>query len=178
MYISSFLPAETLTCGDSWNWSVSLPNYPASDGWVITLVFKAPGIAPISMVSVPDTDNLSHVLLSTSATTATYLPGRYKVQVFITSSDSQRQTVGLTEIELMPDLLSTTSDYDPRTKNELALQAISDVLDGSASREVLEEMFKDAQFKYKSTNELIRLKNYYQMEVNRDRGIKSGRYVL
>ncbi len=158
--------------GDVWEWSITLSNYPASDNWVLSYILKQAGSDAKTITASVDTDGISHKIKVSDTTS--YLPGKYKISICITSSDEERQTLGITDIELLPDM--STVD-DPRTYNEKCLDAIEQVLAGTASRDILEYTFKDANYKFRSTTELIRLRNYYEQEVNREKGIKSGRIV-
>lgn len=175
--LSSFLPNERLICGDYWQWVVTEPAYPSSAGWFYTLVFKTMGSAPFLITSTPTTNGISHQFEALSTITAPLQPGIYKVSITLTDSTGNRVTQATGEVELVADLASSDPAFDPRTKNEIALQTITDVLSGACSRDVLETIFENTTFKYKTSNELIRLKNYFILEVNRERGIKPGRIL-
>lgn len=175
--ISQLFPYTKLSIGDTWSWSIYMSQYPASSGWTLSYVLKLPGAEAKTITAIPDTDGVSHLIKVNAAENGGYLPGRHRAYVYITSSDSDRQTLGSCDLEILPDLASADAAFDPRSYNQICLDTLEAVLQGSCSRDILETTFKDATFKYKSTTELIRLRNYFKQQIDLDSGVRSGRII-
>lgn len=176
MDLSIFYPFNYLNAGDSWKWSISLANYSAASGYYLVYVAKKEGLAVKTITSTAADDGVSHKILVSSTDTALYPFGTYTFSVAIHNVD-EKLTLGRKEVEIKPDLATVPSDYDPRTYNKKCYDALSDVLQNNASRDTLETVFKDFTVKYKSYGELLRLYNYFELQVNRENGIKSGRMI-
>jgi hypothetical protein len=177
MFISQYLPNDKLTCGDKWFWNVQLDNYPSGSGYVITYVFKTLNQAPFTIISTANIDNIQFDVTVPGATTASYTPGKYYVQIYLTDALSNRQYQGRAEIELLTDMATVDASVDPRTHNEIMLQQCIDLLDGTTTREELEIIYKDYTVKYRTVADLNRLKCNYQQQVDLERGILPGRWI-
>lgn len=176
--VSEFFPIRKLTIGDQWKWQIRLSQYPSSQ-WTLSYSFKTAGQSPQILTATANPDGIAHDISVSAAVNSLWAPGKYAAYVYITSQDDERQTLGMCAgLEVLPDPATLSADYGTQTYAERCLATLEGVLTGSLSREHLETTFKDASFKYKSTMELIRLREYFQREVRRERGIRDGRIVL
>lgn len=176
MDLAIFYPFNYLNSGDSWKWTINLPNYSAASGYYLVYVAKKEGLAVKTITSNTAADGVSHSISVSSTDTALYPFGIYTMAVAIHNVD-EKITLGRKEVEVKPDLATVPADYDPRTYNKKCYDALKEVLQNNASRDVLETVFKDFTVKYKSYGELLRLFNYFELQVNRENGIKSGRFI-
>jgi len=177
MNLLELLPYQKLTLGDTFSWKVSLQDYPSGAGWVLNYCLKGVGQAPFTINSTANTDQISHDIKLIPADQTGLVAGKYKIQISITSSTSERTSLGVYDLELLPDLSTTDASYDPRSFNERALEAIEQVLFNAASRDYLETVFKDNTVKFKSNAELLSLRNEFRRLVADEKGIPHGRFI-
>ena len=173
--VSYFFPFESLTVGDNWKWTISIQNYPASLGWHLVYTTKNSTAPSVSFTSTAIGDK--HQISVLPAVTDEFLDGIYYCSVVLISPDSERTTLGTKQITIKPDLSKVADDYDPRTYNQKCVDALKSVLYDNADSIVLEEVFHDYTLKTRSNIELLRLLNYYEMQVQKENGEKTGRII-
>ena len=185
MLQTDILKPQSYVYGDTWNLEIRADQYPPSKGFVLTLtvipVADGPSFQVVSNPTVPGTTD-QHLLAFTGAAVEASgsNPGSFRCQAVITSpTDSTvRKTLGYFDLEIMPDYsLNYSEGYDPRSYNVKCLQALELVLANQASRDLLEYTFKDATFKYRTVEEQVKLRNYFQVEVDKEQGKLPGRYI-
>lgn len=174
--LSYFFPYSSLTAGDTWNWSLDLANYAASAGWHLSYTAKKEGQATKTFITAAEGNN--HVFYADSTLTAAFIEGKYVWSVSLISVSLEKLTLGTKIITINPDLSLVSDSYDPRSHNQKCLEALEAVLYKNADRDVLETVFKDYTVKYRSNMELLRLFNYYKLQVDAENGIKSGRIII
>ncbi len=108
----------SFTAGDTVSWTLSLPDYPASAGWVLqyTLINGTDKFQFAAAASGND-----HVVTVAAATTATYPAGTYTWQSTVTLG-TVRHTVGTGRILVQPNLAAATT-LDARSTARKALDA-------------------------------------------------------
>ena len=106
--------------GDTWTWTKSPANYPASDGWALSYVFTGPASFGISGSQVVGSGPTFTITVS-AAITAAYTPGDYTWVAFATLA-SERHQFDSGVCAVQPNL--TTSSGDTRSHAVLALAAI------------------------------------------------------
>lgn len=121
--------AETpsrLVAGDSWSWTRVLPEHPAP-AWSVTCYFSS-GADRFHIVSTPD--GTAHRLAVSAATSAGYLPGRYRWTLRATDGvDVLTLDEGWLSIEANPAI----GKADPRSWAARTLAAIEAFLEGNAT---------------------------------------------
>jgi hypothetical protein len=120
------LPAE-LIAGDTWAWTRSLGNYPAST-WTATVYFENAAATFNSAASASGTD---HAFSIDAATTAAKKAGRYRWSVRVTDGTTAATVeTGWVEVRTNPAAAGTS---DPRSSARRTLDALNDFLEGKAS---------------------------------------------
>lgn len=94
-----------------------------------------------------------------------YAPGVYKVVGF-----RHGKVIVETEIEILQGITTATQDYDFRSANQIALQAIVAFMQGKATSQQKRVKVGDKQIQYSSFEELLKWKNYFQKEVRKEHG--------
>ncbi len=100
-----------VTAGDTVEWTKSLSDYPAADGWTLSyrLINAAAAIDIVSTASGAD-----HAISESAATTAAWTDGEYRYQAYV-SKAGQRYTVGSGSITIRPNLAAVVGGYEARS---------------------------------------------------------------
>lgn len=166
----------TLTAGDTVAWSRSLPDYPASGGWVLgyALVNAA---SRIDIVSTALGD--SHQVAVSAAVTGAWAAGRYDWQAFVTRA-GERHTVGKGAVLIAPNLAGAgVTVLDTRTPARVALDAADAALRTYGAKAYLQSYsIGGRQQTFRSPSEFMAFRSRLKMEVAREEaseGIKAGR---
>jgi hypothetical protein len=155
-----------LRVGDTWKWKRTLADYPAGD-WVLKYRFKHPtavGFEIISAASGPD-----HAVTVPAATSAGYAPGDWSWQAWVEGGDAEKYTIGAGYTTLDSDYRSgvAATSLDGRSHARRTLCAIESWIErrnpGVESYEIA-----GRQMRYIPIAELLRLRQYYKVEVDNE----------
>jgi hypothetical protein len=163
---------------DTWNIVVDLPRYPPQ-AFVLTYVLvPSAGGNPTSANSVPwAEDPARHQILVPGTTTTGLPPGRYQAQAYVTeTATGYRTTLCDTVLQILPDLSLDQPAVDARTANEKMLDAINAALAADLTSAVVEYTIAGRSFK-KNRWELIRMRQVYEFEVRREKGLAMGNAI-
>jgi len=163
---------ETLYAGADWEFTESIPEYPASDGWALTIAIRHSTDPSADLVGTPNGDDFDFSI--PAATTADYSMRDYKYQAIFTKAASTRIYEN-GEVEIFP-LLNAVGDN--RTHNEIMLDAITATLEERATREQKSMKFADREIEYLSFDELITAQKYYNKKVEQDNRLASGKKAI
>jgi hypothetical protein len=107
----------SLQAGDTLRWQRTLPDYPASEGWVLSYrLINALG--KLDIVATAEGDD--HLISVAAATSAAYPPGDYTYTAQVTRS-TDRYTVGRGSITVKADWAAVADGADARTPAQRAL---------------------------------------------------------
>lgn len=138
-----------------------LPDYPASDGWVVTVVARGPG--PYNIVGLANGDD--HAVLMPTDMPA----GDYWYQVF-----AEKDALKFMPLEgrftVQPSLSDQGADYDGRSKAKQALDAINAVLEKKATTDQKKYKINNRELERMSVGELQKLRSFFVMKVRRENG--------
>jgi hypothetical protein len=149
---------------------VYYPDYPASD-WTLAAIIR--GQQNINLNAVASGDN--HLFESTALITAAWLPGRYSFSVRATSiSSGDIFEAQFGELEILPDLLAISGEYDGRSDNQKALDAIEAVLARRATLDQQRYTINNRELWRTPIIELIKLRSFYAAAVAREKRKNSG----
>lgn len=172
---------EKITAGDSVAWSRSLSDYPAGDGWVLSYALT---IASAQITFNAGADGNDHLVDLSATTTASWAPGEYAFQAYVTKNPERYQVdAGL--VEILPNLAAQTSGYEALPYCFAVRDAIIAVLEMRATEsqtsiavggrqvsEMTHEELMDALNRAESGCNLWKRKN------RRDRGKPTGSKIL
>jgi len=113
-----------LTVGDTWTWTRSFPDCPASAGWELSYALTTSGTR-ILITAAADGDD--HLVSVAAATTAAYTSGDYSWQAYVTLG-VERYMVDSGRVTVRPNLAAESTGYDSRSAAAKALIAIETFL--------------------------------------------------
>lgn len=163
-----------LAAGTTLKTNVSLPDYPASAGWVLSY-----RLTPVSAGTPRDITATAagddHAVLVPRATTAAWVPGVYTVTAWV-DNGTERYSVDSEagRITITPDPAALTAGADLRSQAEIALANVQALLQGKASSGTAEYTINGRQLKSYSLAELMRLESKLKTDVDRER-ISAGK---
>lgn len=152
----------TANAGDTWRWTRTLADYPASAGWALSYTLIN-GTAKITINASASGD--AHAVTVTAATTAGYTAGSYDWRARV-SKAGEVYTVGEGRITVRNAFAAST--FDARSHARKTLEAIEAVIEGRASSEVSYYMIGNRQLRYMTPDELLTLRDKYRAEVLRE----------
>lgn len=156
---------SSVNAGDTWRWTRSLADYPASAGWALsyTLINASAKITISAAASGDD-----HAVTVAAATTATYAAGTYDWRARV-SKAGEVYTVGEGRITVRNAYAAST--FDARSHARKTLDAIEAVIEGRASSSTAEYQIAGRQLKYIPVPDLLALRDKYRAEVKREDAI-------
>lgn len=156
----------TLVAGDTLSWSTSLPDYPATAGWVLTWRLVPTTGTPYTITcSASGADHLANVA---PATTAAYAPGRYTLSGTVSLSGA-RYTVATGQITVTPDLGAVTAGVDTRSSARQALDACDEMLRTFGEKAYLQSIaIGDRAKTFRSPGDFLAYRSRLQAEVARE----------
>ena len=171
---------EYFTSGETVQWTKSLADFPASEGW--TLAYKIRGTNALDIIAVADGDDYDVTI--TKSQSATLTAGNYWWQSFVTKADD-RHVVDWGEFEVRKDLAAEGAGYDGRTHATIVLDALQAMIQGKASRDQMQLMVGDRQISRLRPTELREWRAFYRQEYLREqradrvrKGLGTDRRIL
>lgn len=149
--------------GDTWSQTDSLPDYPASAGWVLKtrIVYDGAGTA-FTLSSTASGDN--HVTTATAAATAAWTAGTCTWFQYV-ELGAVKTSIGSGKITLQPDPRVASTALDLRTAAQVGLDAVRAVLRGTATAGVLKYAIAGRTLERYSIAELIQLESKLATDV-------------
>ncbi len=153
---------SSVNAGDTWRWTRSLADYPASAGWALsyTLINASAKITVNASASGDD-----HAVTVAAATTAGYAAGTYDWRARV-SKASEIYTVGEGRLTVRNAFSAAT--FDARTHARKTLDAIEAVIEGRASSSTAEYTIAGRSLKHIPVADLLALRDKYRAEVLRE----------
>jgi hypothetical protein len=161
---------QTITAGDTLDFSVTVPSYSAADGWVLTyrLVPVETGDA-ITFPSVPDDDGTRHRLLVDAAVTAVWVAGIYSWASYV-ELDGVRHSISTGSTRILPD--PAVAGVDLRTDAQIALAAAEAAL--AAWKPTMRSYsIGGRQMTFSSAADVLPIISYWKMAVQRENRAKA-----
>lgn len=161
------LEPTTVNAGDTWRWTRSLSDYPASAGWVLSYTLINAG-AKITVNASASGDD--HLVTVSAATTAGYTPGTYDWRARV-SKAGEVFTVSEGRITVRNAYAGST--FDARSHARKTLDNIEAVIEGRATSATLEYEIAGRRMKYIPAAELLSLRDKYRAEVAAEEAARS-----
>lgn len=165
---------DSLRAGDSVDWTESLPDFPAADGWAakVRVLFKAG--AAVDLTGTPSGADTYTFTVSPS-TSASWPAGQATLVLYVekgAGASLQRGTLRQRAINILPNLLQA-STFDGRSPNRIALADCEAALakyinDGKPHVQSYSIAGRTMQFR--ATSEILDLIRYYKAEVAKEDG--------
>lgn len=168
---------RTVTAGDTIKWQRTLPDYPASAGWVLKYALRGPSVIDITA----DDSQLVSVLSSASAV---WVAGDYYMQGFVVKG-SEQYTVYSGPVTVRPNLAAISGVYDGRSHVKRVLDAIEAVIEKRASKGDQQITIDGTMLSKMTAEQLMLIRNRYAREYRAElaangiqNGKKSGNRIL
>ncbi len=153
-----FTEPPQIYAGDTARWLKSLPDYPASEGWVLSYLLVSAANQYTITGSAQGDDHLINV---SAATTAAYVANDYDWRSRVSFS-GEVFTISTGRIKILPTM---TAAVDLRSSARTALEAVNAVLENRATSAVAEYQIAGRQLKYIPIPELLALRSRLQQDV-------------
>ena len=157
----------TFRAGDSASWSESIPDYPASAGWVLKYRMLWPTGTGAAIPTTANGDD--HVVSLSSTDTAPWLAGLATLVRWV-EKGAARVTLGQLSVNILPDLTQAVT-HDGRTANKKALDAAEAALAAYAAGGkacVAEYTIGDKAMKFRDTQQILDLIQHYKRLVAKE----------
>lgn len=157
----------SITAGETFNYRASVALYPASQGWALRLAMNPrAGGAVITVDSAASGDH--HLLQVAASTTASWVAGLYGWELWaILGTEQYRLEAG--QLKVLPSLLSAAAGTDTRSGAEIALDAVTQTINGTATAGVLSYSINGRQLQRYGMDELMALQNKLANDVRNER---------
>ena len=156
------LEPTTANAGDTWRWTRTLADYPASAGWALSYTLIN-GTTKITINASASGD--AHAVTVSAATTAGYTAGTYDWRARVTKA-GEVYTVGEGRLTVRNAYAGST--FDARSHARKTLEAIEAVIEGRASSSTLEYSIAGRSLKHIPAADLLALRDRYRAEVKRE----------
>jgi hypothetical protein len=155
-------PAE-VRAGDTWKWTKSVPDYPAS-AWTLKYRFKS---ATGGFEITASTSGDDYSVTVAAATTAAYASGAYSWIAWVEGGSSEKYTVDSGTLAIDADYRTGTATLalDDRSHARKVLAAIEAVIEGRASKDQEEYEIAGRRLKRTPIASLLKLRQFYKAEV-------------
>ena len=172
-------PAQ-LRCGDTWRWTRSLADYPATT-WTLKYRYKT---ASTGFEIVASADGTDHSVTHAASTTGGYTAGSYNWTAWV-ESGAEKYTIAEGVAQLLPDFRTAdaATGVDARSHARKTLDALEAWIEGR-SIGVAEYEIAGRRMKTIPIPDLLVLRSKYQSEVRAEqaatqlaRGTNVGRRI-
>lgn len=167
-----------LVVGNTWDFTTVAADFPASDGWALTLYliprFTSPVQARVELTSTAAPDGVSHRFQRSATNTASLAAGQYGFAVNAIKGAEVYTLDGTYwsgEVTLLPNPTAGAQGADNRSQAKVALDAINAVLANRATTDQQEFSVAGRSLKRMTMAELLALRSHFEGEVNKERGI-------
>lgn len=147
-----------LYAGDTARWLKSLPDYPASEGWVLSYLLVS---ATHQYALTGSAQNDDHLINVPAATTASYVANDYDWRSRV-SFNGEVFTISTGRIKILPSMATAV---DLRSSARTALEAVNAVLENRATSATAEYEIAGRKLKYIPIPELLALRSRLQQDV-------------
>lgn len=124
----------TVTAGDTIQWQIALPDYPATGGWALKYALRgSAGVINITSAA----SGADHLVSVTAAASSPWAPGTYHYTKYVEKGEGaslERVTLGSGTITVERNWAAVTTAVDTRSHARKVLDAIEAVIEGRASR--------------------------------------------
>lgn len=158
--------------GDSVTWTVSLPDYPASVGWVLKYRLLSAASAAVDITATADGD--SFLVALSPDDTESWTPGNATLVALVEKGD-QRITLSASPVTILANLGAVTN-FDGRSRNEKALDdaeaALAKYL-ASGKMHVAEYEIDGRHMIFRDVQEIKDLIALFRVAVNKEHTLQS-----
>lgn len=157
-------PAQ-FRAGDTLTFSRSLPDYPASAGWVIDYSFRSQTATAIDFTTTPSgNDHLANVV---ATATAGWLPGIY-TGVGAVTDGTFIKTIWSGQLVVLPNLSAAQPGTDFRSSNRKILDFLNTQIECRAKNPLKMSTVEGSEFTWTDWKDLLPVQAIYQTKVRNE----------
>ncbi|WP_294344705.1 hypothetical protein [Prosthecochloris sp.] len=174
--MAASIPTSTparLIAGDSWEWKISLSDYPAPT-WTLSYYLVKSGTNLITLTGSQYGSSDDHHIDIAKETTDDFTDGTYSFQAVVTDG-SDRKAVETGTIVIEPDFAQQSSGYDDRSFAKKSLDAIEAVIANRASQAQQEYQIAGRALKFMTMEELLSARDRLRAEYLAEERMKNGK---
>lgn len=171
-----------IRAGETLQFTKTLDDYSATDGWSITYSFRGNQATAIDFTSTAD--GKAHAVSVPFADTAGWLPGTYSGVGTVTDGTTKK-TIWTGTLKVLPNLAALEAGTDTRTQARRTLDNINAVLEGRATSTILKSEIEGTNIERIPMTDLIKLKDRYEIIVKNEeageklsQGLATGRTIF
>lgn len=173
---------SVVNAGETLLFAVGLANYLPGNGWTLSYYLKNKDAAVIEIASTQSGND--HLFNISAATTGTWTAGEYYGVARVGDGTNYR-VVADVFLEVKPDLSQVGPDYDPRSHARKCLDAIEAVMEGRATKDIINTTIAGQSVGRMTPEQLAFWRNYYVAEVQAENaardaanGLATGKNIL
>jgi hypothetical protein len=127
---------ETLIAGDTWNWTVQLEGSSAVAGSTLKYLFRGPACQALDIAGTVASDGTCNFISPSSAgvQATTALAGSISWGLFLFDLSGNRTELARGTVTVLPDIETAGPNFDGRSWAKRTLDAVTNLLEGRASR--------------------------------------------
>jgi len=158
--------------GDTLNFTVEVPEYPASDTWVLkyrlTPRFTSPAQVPIDIEATANADGERFDVQVAAATTAAWEPGEYTWSRWVEKAGAQQTLDTDQRLTIRANPTGLAAGYDGRTNARKALDALEAWCAGDRNPGIASHSIASRQIQYMGDEEIAATLSRLRWEVKRE----------
>lgn len=163
---------QRISAGDTAQWLVTAPDFPASAGWTLKYTFIN-ALASINVTSSASGDD--HQFNISAATTAAWASAVYSVVAYVTNVGGQRFSLETGNITIEPNLAGAASGLDIRSAAQKCLDALDAALSTYGNKAYTQEYeIAGRRMKFTSLSDFMKARSLLQSEVRREQAALKG----
>lgn len=148
---------------------LTLTAYQAPE-WAVTVLLRGPSVMDLAATA----EGSQHRIHADAATTASWAPGAYWFSMRA-ARGAEVVEVESGQLTVKPDLSSATANFDGRTPNQIALDAIEAVIAQRATLDQERYRINNRELYRTAIPDLLKLRAHYIRLVKREQDIACGR---
>jgi len=154
-----------VTAGDTVQWTKTVSDYPASDGWILTYAL----LSEKNKINITGSaSGQDHAISVSASTSEDWIPGTYQWQSYVTNG-SERHNVGSGTLKVLANFAAKSAS-DQRSWAKRTLDNIEAVIEQRATMDQMEYTIEGRSLKRMSISDLLtfrdRFKALYQQELD------------
>lgn len=158
----SALPS-VINAGETLLFAVQVAGYPPGDGWTLSYFLKNKDAAVVELTSTASGQD--HLFSIPASTTGAWTAGEYFGVARVDDGTSYR-VIADVRVEVRQDMSQVGPDYDPRSHARKCLDAIEAVMEGRASKDIINTTIAGQSVGRMTPEQLAFWRNYYRAEVS------------
>jgi hypothetical protein len=154
---------SVINAGETLLFAVQVAGYPPGDGWTLSYFLKNKDAAVVELTSTQSGND--HLFNVAADVTGGWTAGEY-FGVARVDDGTNFRVVSDVRLEVRQDLSQVGADYDPRSHARKCLDAIESVMEGRASKDIINTTIAGQSVGRMTPEQLAFWRNYYRAEVS------------